>query len=333
MSDEFWKGVFSPYERYEISSYGNCRNKITGRALRPLSIGGYKAFVLQGPSKQKEYLAHRLVALAFLSNNEGAQAVVHHKNGVRDDNRIENLEWASVSKNAKLAKKSAPTSKNLRPVAQHTVAGEFVKNWQSLAHAVKGLGLKKGAQSKIGECCKGRRKTCGGFCWSFIAPDIIKGEAWKDLTVNGVTLGISSAGRIRGERGKVVYGSKTDSGYMRAEAGGRKFMVHRLVAEAFLPAPTYGQSQVNHLNNERLDNRVENLEWISPSDNSKHSAYLRWKSVIASNLKTSEIRIFNSVKEAAAILGMCSDSVTKVLRNRRPSCKSWTFTYQQEPAL
>jgi len=49
----------------------------------------------------------------------------------------------------------------------------------------------------------------------------------------------------------------------------RRMLVHRAVALAFLPAPEPGQTYVRHLNGNRLDNRVENLAWGTPTDNSR----------------------------------------------------------------
>lgn len=51
----------------------------------------------------------------------------------------------------------------------------------------------------------------------------------------------------------------------------KRFLVHRLVAEYFLPAPTLEQTQVNHIDNNSLNNCVTNLEWCTPSENMQHS--------------------------------------------------------------
>lgn len=50
----------------------------------------------------------------------------------------------------------------------------------------------------------------------------------------------------------------------------RKFFMHRLVAQAFLPRPS-SLHEVNHKNGVKTDNRIENLEWVSKSENSLHA--------------------------------------------------------------
>lgn len=70
--------------------------------------------------------------------------------------------------------------------------------------------------------------------------------------------------------GHILKGSITPKGYIRITFGGKKVMAHRIVAEAFLGKPKPNQ-QVNHKNGIKTDNRIDNLEWCSPSENLTHS--------------------------------------------------------------
>ena len=75
-------------------------------------------------------------------------------------------------------------------------------------------------------------------------------------------------------RWRTLKQNKTWNGYMIVYLSiGKKyqwFTVHRLVAEAFIPNPQ-NLSDVNHINGNKSDNRLENLEWCNRSDNVKHS--------------------------------------------------------------
>lgn len=97
---EIWKEIKGSYGPYEVSSEGRLRRK--GRVLKPGTVGGgYKmASMYEGPTKQPTVygLMHRLVVEAFLGPiPEGLQ--VNHKNGVRSDNRLENLEIMTAAEN------------------------------------------------------------------------------------------------------------------------------------------------------------------------------------------------------------------------------------------
>lgn len=62
------------------------------------------------------------------------------------------------------------------------------------------------------------------------------------------------------------------AGYYNVCFGRRGYKdVHRAVAESFLGPPPSSRHQVNHKNSNRLDNRVENLEWVTPKDNIAHA--------------------------------------------------------------
>ena len=103
MKGEIWHKCEVPYTRYEVSNQGRVRNARTGLVLRPRkSAHGYRKVSLCYQGKPKECYIHILVATAFVEGwREGLQ--VNHKNGVKTDNRAENLEWVTASENQRHA--------------------------------------------------------------------------------------------------------------------------------------------------------------------------------------------------------------------------------------
>lgn len=115
---EQWKEVTSTNGLIEVSSLGNVRRKerpityIDGRKgtlpaamMRPsINADGYCVCSF---SKKKLYV-HRLVSEAFLDEPEYimAKQTVNHKNGIKSDNRVENLEWATYQKNSSHARET-----------------------------------------------------------------------------------------------------------------------------------------------------------------------------------------------------------------------------------
>lgn len=105
---------------------------------------------------------------------------------------------------------------------------------------------------------------------------------------------VSKDGVIFGKRGKAIYQMKTDKGYMlvRLTLEGRVTSkhAHRVVAEAYLQKPE-GCVEVDHINCNRSDNRVENLRWVTKEQNVQHSYDCGNRDVLGSknaNCKTSE---------------------------------------------
>lgn len=95
---ETWKTI-KTHSNYEISNIGNVRRKDNLNIKRPsLTNNGYMKVTLY--PNCKTFVVHRLVAEYFIPKRDGCH-LINHKNGVKTDNRVENLEWVTASENTK----------------------------------------------------------------------------------------------------------------------------------------------------------------------------------------------------------------------------------------
>jgi hypothetical protein len=131
---------------------------------------GYVLVTLWKGKKINTIRAHRLIAITFIQNPEGKKDV-NHKNGIKSDNRVENLEWATRKENINHSyanglagqNKMGDSDPRRKAVIQFDLSGNLIKEYSGRHEAARQTGL---SQSGISHCCVGRTKNYAGFKWS-----------------------------------------------------------------------------------------------------------------------------------------------------------------------
>ena len=96
-----WKKI-SDFPSYEVSNEGEVRNCKTGLILKPQNTNGYSHVTLSDSYGHHQKLVHRIVAKEFVDNSND-YPIVNHIDGIKTNNRAENLEWCTYSMNMKHA--------------------------------------------------------------------------------------------------------------------------------------------------------------------------------------------------------------------------------------
>lgn len=148
-------------------------------------------------------------------------------------------------------------------------------------------------------------------------------EVWKDID-NFPTYQISNLGnirRIKSGRTRLLKPSVHRDGYLKISlwntTGSYTRFIHRLVAEAFIPNPD-NKPQVNHIDENKINNNLDNLEWLTAKENNIHGTRLaRLSQANSKPVRCSNGKTYSSAKEAAKELGLDNSAICKVCNGLR----------------
>ena len=165
---EIWKDVKDYVGYYQVSNLGRIKSLPrngtinTEKILKPNIIkNGYCQVCLQKDGKRKYEKVHRLVAETFIPNTNNLPQV-NHKDGNKQNNNANNLEWCSVSYNQ--LHNCYVLKHNIKQVKQYSLDNVLLKIWDSVRLASRKTNIKC---SNIVACIQGKQKTCGGYIWKY----------------------------------------------------------------------------------------------------------------------------------------------------------------------
>lgn len=175
MGVEQWRDISGYEGLYQVSNQGRIKAlaKVDSggkywpeKIVKPIrQHSGYLHVGLWWGGKCKQSRIHRLVAQAFLPNPEN-KTHVNHLNEKKDDNRVENLQWATPKENtnygACIEKRARKKSKKVKRIA----ADGTEKIYASITAALIDNGISP-RNGHISQCCKGKQKTAYGYVWRY----------------------------------------------------------------------------------------------------------------------------------------------------------------------
>ena len=259
---EQWKWIPGYENQYQASTLGRIKSfktkKIEGQIMKGNTLKDGRIRVNLNGTKQ---LVHRLILKTF--NPEGEtndKCLVLHLDGNPANNILDNLAWGSYTDNA-----------------------QDDLMFKRCAETKKRTEIQRKEEQNV----------------------IIEGEEWRDIAGYKGEYQISSKGRVRSLKKtkphimSLLLGRTQDYYTVGLSKQGikKRYSVNRLVAEAFIPNPEH-LPEVNHKDENTLNNNVENLEWVTHSQNIRHSAHRQSYPVAQYSLDEELINIFPSLAEA-----------------------------------
>lgn len=153
--------------KYLVSNQGNMKTRSRYDKTKYILLKGWKEGhgYIRVELNGKPHMVHRIVAEHFIPNPHNKETV-NHKNEVKDDNRVENLEWMTKAENNNYGTRNARTGKALeKPILKvNPQTGEILKRYSRCLDVVKD-GFNKGS---VGRCANNHGlKTTGGYAWKW----------------------------------------------------------------------------------------------------------------------------------------------------------------------
>lgn len=166
-------------------------------------------------------------------------------------------------------------------------------------------------------------------------------EVWKDIKGYEGKYQVSNKGNVKSLPRNEQFCKRADEIVLRAFVCGSGYqevllcsdgkrkaaLVHRLVAEAFVPHKS-GKREVNHIDGNKFNNDSANLEWVTPSENIRHSYGVLKNKAFTRKVECVEVgTVFDSIKEAAEEYKLQSPLIWKCCNGKQNTTGGYHWRY------
>lgn len=175
---EIWK-IININNNYEVSNYGNVRNRKSKKIMKPaISNKGYYLVALSRNGKQHTYTIHKLVMVNFCRLPLNGE-VINHKDHNKLNNKLDNLEYVTQKENVRDAFNNNLCANVIEQAKRNIVKAidstkikidqfdknnNYIRTWDSIRECSRELNID---DANITSCLKGKRKTAGGYLWRY----------------------------------------------------------------------------------------------------------------------------------------------------------------------
>lgn len=340
-----WKTIPN-FSKYSCNKLGKIRNNATYKVLKnAIAISGYRTNTLENNlGKHVHRGTHRFIAETWIVNPEN-KPTVNHINKIRDDNRVENLEWMthkeqSVHKNKTRKNITVNNSKGLWKCNKYT--GIKIKYYRTFKDAaMELLNFKKidiepnkkiirNTSISINYNMK-KNNIYKDFLWKIAPRNIyfknsdMDNEEWKLIkSINKHNYYVSNYARIRNNN-RLLKPHLHHGGYYWVTIYDKSYVFHRIIAKHFVKNNNKINKIVNHIDGNKSNNIHSNLEWCTNSHNIKEAIKIglrtTLKKIINYNPNNNNILgIYDSSSHAGRQLNVNISSVGKCCKGIIKSC-------------